>query len=54
MTISQITEILERRITTLESLKAAAYAEGNLDLYNKYDLEIQETQTTLVILRPDI
>jgi hypothetical protein len=52
MTIAQIIEILEKRIVCLESQKAAAYAEGNMDLYSEFDMQIQECETSLVILRP--
>ena len=52
MNVSQIIEILEKRVAYLQSLKAAAYAEGNLELYNKYDLEISETESSLAILKP--
>ncbi len=52
MKISEIITILEKRVTYLENLKAASYAEGDLDRYNQYELELQETQTTLTTLRP--
>ena len=54
MTITQIIEILEKRIAYLQTLKQAAYAEGNLDLYNQHDLEIGETQNSIDILRPHV
>ena len=52
MKISEIITILEKRVIYLESLKAAAFTEGDLDRYNQYELELQETQTTLTTLRP--
>jgi len=54
MNVSQIIEILEKRVAYLQSLKAAAYAEGNLELYNKFDLEISETESALAILKPHV
>ena len=54
MTIQQIIEILEKRVICLESQKAAAYAEGNMDLYSEFDMQIQECETSLVILRQHV
>jgi hypothetical protein len=54
MNVSQIIEILEKRVAYLQSLKAAAYAEGNLDAYNQYDMDLTETQTTIDTLKPHV
>ena len=54
MNVSQIIEILEKRVAYLQTLKTAAYAEGNLDAYNQCDLDITETEESLAILRPHI
>jgi hypothetical protein len=54
MNVSQIIEILEKRVVYLQTLKTAAYAEGDLDAYNRYEMEISETETSLTILRPHI
>jgi len=54
MNVSQIIDILEKRITYLQTLKQAAFTEGNLELYNKYDLEISETESSLAILKPHV
>jgi len=54
MKIAQIIDVLNKRITYLHSLKAAAYAEGDLDRYNKYEMELTETQATIDTLKPHI
>ena len=54
MNVLQIIDILEKRIAYLQTLKTGAYAEGNLELYNKYDLEISETESSLAILKPHV
>ena len=54
MNVSQIIDILEKRIAYLQTLKTGAYAEGNLDAYNQYDMELAETQTTIDTLKPHV
>ncbi len=54
MNVSQIIEILEKRVTYLQNLKTAAYAEGNLDAYNQCELDILETEESLTLLRAHI
>ena len=54
MNVSQIIEILEKRVIYLQTLKTAAHAEGNLDAYNQCELDILETEESLAILRPHI
>lgn len=51
MNVPQIIEILEKRVAYLQTLKTAAYAEGNLDAYNKCDLDITETEASLALLK---
>lgn len=51
MNVTQIIEVLEKRIAYLQTLKQAAFTEGNLDLYNQYDLELNETQNSLAQLK---
>jgi len=52
MKISEIISVLEKRVTYLQTLKNAAYAEGDLTRYDAYQLEIEETEATLTTLRP--
>jgi hypothetical protein len=54
MKVSEIIDVLEKRVIYLENLKNAAYTEGDLERYNKYQIELEETQITLATLRPHI
>jgi hypothetical protein len=54
MNVSQIIDILEKRVVYLQTLKTAAYAEGNLDAYNQCELDIIETEASLALLRSHI
>ena len=47
MQIDDISRILTNRIATLEMNKSAAFQTGDLDAYNRLDLEIIETKNSL-------
>ena len=54
MNIAQIVDVLEKRVAYLQTLKSGAYAEGDLARYDAYQVEIEETEASLAILRPHI
>ena len=47
MNISDIKQILEKKIQTLIEQRNFAYQAGDLEEYNRLDAELNETQLTL-------
>ena len=51
MTVTEIIEMLGRRLTNLSQLRSSADKLGDLDRVSALDAEIAETQSTLDALR---
>ena len=51
MKVEQLIELAERRVAYLERTKAAALSIGDVDAASRADIELAESQATLIKLR---